>query len=274
MNDGCGILLWWNAPLRRRGRSQIGITAALSIVALIGVALWQLTASLNADNPARFTFKGARQAAGVNAGPANESGAQATSSAPNDFSGIGSAAFGTLIDTYVSLKRSGAYTPAEGEAIASTVADSVTASVSYIPYSEDGLTIDPDTSYNRMLAYRSDLRSALAPLLLNTKPELGVFDRYVESGDQSALTELTAIAGRYRAAADKMMSVSVPKDATGRHVEIANSLLQFAATLEAMTRNASDAMATLALLRTYNTAEQNVLTSFDALAMYERSKTP
>lgn len=273
-NDSGRVLLWRDVPSRHAGRSPIGVSAVLSLSALVAVVLWQAIVPLRADNTGDpVSFRSMTATAQSASADATSSDA-ARASNPNDFSQIGADAFGTLIGTYVSTKQSGTYTPAQGETIANTIADSVQAPVSYTSYTKSDVATDADTSYRRMLAYRSDLRRALTPLLLNTKPELGMFEAYVETGDKSNLDELAAVAGRYRESADAAMRVIVPKDAVSSHLGVANSLLKFSVTLEAMVKNANDPMATLALLRTYNDAEQYVFTSFNALASYEKSKLP
>ena len=49
---------------------------------------------------------------------------------------------------------------------------------------------------------------------------------------------------------------------------------EFAATLDALVAHADDPFASVALLRGYNKAESDMLTSFNALTIYYKSKTP
>lgn len=278
--SGC-VLLWRGTVRNEAGFSPIAVTAVISAVALVAVVGWQATRTLQAENAAsaiKTYLNSGRIAAtegqGANVGDSTGGYANATSSVPNVFSNVGNQAFGQLVDTYVALKKSGEYTEAQGDSIASDVASAMRAQVSYTPYTESGLKTDPDTSYKRILTYRSDLREALAPLLLNTGSELDIFGRYLDTHDTNNLKVLEQAAGRYRKAAANAAAVTVPEDALEYHVGIENALLKFAVTLESLIKNADDPMATLALLRTYNDAEKNVFTSFDALASYQKRKIP
>ena len=256
------------------GFSSIAATAALSAVVLLSVLAWQTNAILSAKNKALHVVSEYSPSviAATVAGPAEAAQTESAAADPYDLSQIGTKAFGELIGTYVSLKQSGAYTPAAGERAAESVASSFDARVSYAPFLESDIKTDADISYGRMLAYRSDMRTALLPLLQNTEPEFAVFARYVETGDKSNLANMEKIAERYKTAAVNAESVTVPKDAVGYHADVVNSLLLFSATLLQMAKYADDPAASLALLRAYNSAELDVFTSFNALASYQKNK--
>ncbi|MDO8481900.1 MAG: hypothetical protein Q7S75_02355 [bacterium] len=263
------------------GLSSIAATAALSVVALLSVLAWQTYATLSLKNKSlqaiseNSSISGDRTNAEF-AGTAQIETKSATTSAqdPKDLSHIGSDAFGQLIDTYVGLKQSGAYTPARGEQVANNVASTFDVQVPYAQFRESDIKTDADVSYKRMLAYRSDMRTALLPLLQNTESEFGTFARYVETGDKTNLVQLEASAGRYKRAATNAESVIVPQDATKHHADVVNSLLKFSATLSQMVKYADDSMASLALLRAYNESELDVFTSFNSLASYQKNKIP
>lgn len=298
-----GSFLVWHTEMRNNSRlnqdgfAPIAITAGISVLALLIVLIWQITQSFNAKNEtmhfvaerspnANISRTGSTEGVGtVDAPYGNIASAAAAASSdlppasaaqadPNDFSQTGNKVAAQLAATYSQMQQSGSYTPAQGERVADSIASSLYANVSYTPYTENDLKTDSDTSYKRMLAYRSDMRTALQPLMVNTEMELEIFGRYIESHDKKNLARLGEIAERYEKSAANMASVTIPADAISYHLSVANSLLQFAATLDAMVKNANDPMATLALLRTYNGAEQNVLTSFNSLAMYQKQKMP
>ena len=179
---------------------------------------------------------------------------------------------GVLLESYATLAESGEYTSDAGERIAGDVAESLRARVSYKTYGAGDVTTISDTSYDRMLTYRGDMQVALGPLLKNTEYELNIFARYIESGDADNLAQLQRTAENYRAATEQAAKLTVPADALPHHVAILNALSEFAATLDGLTEHADDPFASVALLRTYNSAEQNVYLSFDALARYARNK--
>lgn len=179
-----------------------------------------------------------------------------------------------LIGEYAGLKEQGRNTPENMQAAAESIARNVRASVSYKTYAVADISTDTDTSYERMLTYRADMRTALEPLFMDTGPEFEVFAHYVETSDPVYLEQLTDAAEHYRAAAENAAKIVVPKDAVNYHRAILNALQEFAATLDAMSEHADDPMASVALLRTYNTAELNMLNSFNDLPSYYRQKTP
>lgn len=299
------ILLWKNEDFSKdAGFAPIIVTAAVSALALLAVLGWQAAGEIkerkNAtvyvaqrnQNPGTYPVfsrdrngspAGLRddtllpqnpptEQAGLAAAQASLPASTEAKAGPNDFSQMGNDVAAQIAGTYSGLRQMGAYTPEEGERMASNIASLLQAEVSYAPLAQTDLKTDPDTSYERMLAYRSDMQAALRPLLLNSEPEIEIFGRYLESRDKSNLSKLEKIAERYKEAADNMRGVAVPKDAVVHHLAIANSLLGFAATLEQMVKNADDPMATLALLRAYNGAEQDVFISFNSLALYQKQK--
>lgn len=268
--------------------SGIAATAALSVAVLLSALVWQITSTIDSKRASlqavsNYSKGGSASAAQENV-PENAAGLPQLGIAenaeetrpydPNDLSQIGDNALGKLIGGYVVLKQSGAYTAEAGERVAENVASSLTAPVAYAPTLESDIKVDPDIAYERMLQYRSDMRIAFAPLLQNTEAEFALFARYVETRDKSNLAELSGYAERYKKAAENAKKAVVPKDSVSYHVRIVNSLLQFAATLEAMVKHADDPMASLALLRTYNSAELEVFTSFNSLAAFQRNKKP
>lgn len=269
------------------GLSSIAGTAIISVAVLLSALVWQITATMASksaslqavSNYSKEDAKTVHESAPENASDISQTENMESAAAekpydPNDLSQIGNNAFGKLIGTYIALKKSGAYTRDAGERIAQDVAESINAPVAYTPILESDIKVDPDTSYKRMLQYRSDMRTVYEPLLQNKEPEFAVYARYVETRDKSNLVKLSEYAERYKKVASNAKSVTVPKDLTFYHVRVANALLQFAATLEQMVRYADEPVASLALLRTYNTAEQEVFNSSDSLVAFERSKTP
>ncbi|MBV9159742.1 MAG: hypothetical protein JO019_04065 [Candidatus Kaiserbacteria bacterium] len=179
-----------------------------------------------------------------------------------------------LIGEYAGLQQSGTYSSSTAAAAAAQIAANVRANVSYEPVSASQIKTDADSSYARMMKYRDDMRVALQPLLQNDRAEYEIYGNYVATGDKSYLRELQTVADRYHDAGTAAAAVTVPADIVGTHAEIVNALLRFSSTLNAMATHADDPIASVALLRTYNDAESDVLNSFDKLATYERLKTP
>ena len=266
-----------------RGFSPLIITAAVSVIALLAVVGWDIentaqqkaaatafVAETNAGTGAlvsQDTANSAQLSAGTDASP----GTSATST--DLISYIGPAVMNSLQNSYAQMQAQGTYTEAEGEQLAQDIAPLVRAEVSYQTYSEADIKTEPDTSSTRVLSYRSDLRVALAPLLKNTEPEYEIFAYYAQTKDKMYLTKLASVVQNYRAAIAASAKVTVPEDAVSYQVGILNAMEEFAATLDAMGAHADDPFASVALLRTYDQAEADVLTSFNNLAGYYRTKT-
>jgi len=66
----------------------------------------------------------------------------------------------------------------------------------------------------------------------------------------------------------------VPSDAVAVQVGMLNAMEEFSATLDQMATHAQDPFASAALLENYNAAENDVISAFNDLATYSKSKTP
>jgi len=257
-----------------RGVSAIFITAALSAVALIAVLGWQIARSVGAQNshpPIVSSVNGAFFSASSSA----PSGAtDAVASSTDALSSLGSTVIQQLEGAYAQLLAAGEYSSTTAVQAGRSLAPYISANVQYPAFTSADIKTDSDTSYKRMLQYRSDLQTSLAPLLQNTQPEYEIFAYYVQTKDAGYLTKLEAAAENYRAAASSTATVLVPKDAVGVQVGMLNAMEEFAATLDAMSAHASDPFASAALLENYNQAENDMVSAFNALANYAKSKTP
>ena len=252
------------------GFSPIFITAAISIIALLAVAGWQIDTAVR-ERSATSSYIAAPD--GPSAASADAL-AGSTLSSDAGVTPIGSVVLDGIVEKYLSLQQQGLYTQEVGEKSAEKMAETLKVPISYHTYAGADITTTADTSYARMLAYRGDLQVSLAPLLKNTQPEYEIFAYYVSTKDKKNLEKLQAAAQNYRAAANATARVVPPKDALSQHIGILNAMEAFAATLDTMVANADDPFASVILLRSYNEAETDVLTSFASLAKYYREKQP
>jgi len=259
------------------------MAAAVSVVILFGAVVWKTTTMMKAGVAANSYV-----AADVALVPEATPDAQwqqemillglATSTSPAATSSndtvamIGPMVAAQLAGQYAGIQDSGAYSTDALESAAQKVASNLKASVTYRTYTTADIKTDPDTSVARMLTYRSDLRAALAPLVENTTPELELFARYVETNDPEYLTELQHAAANYRIAIAATASLTVPRDAVNYHRGILNAMGEFASTIDSLSIHGADALASAALLRTFNAAEQNMYMSFNSLASYYTQK--
>jgi len=252
---------------RQAGFSAIFVTAGASLVLLLAVAVWQIDSALRVRGDATSYVATSE---GIGSPPATD-GADFTPSEDGS-TPLGTAVLDGVVEQYLSLQQQGIYTPEVGAKAAEKMAEDLVAPLSYHIYTEAEIPAASDTSYARMLAYRADLQVSLAPLLKNTQAEFEIFASYVDTKDPEYLERLRAVARNYRAAAGATARVVPPKDALAQHLGVLNALEKFAAALETLAANADDPFAAVVVLRSYNQAETNVLTSFASLAKYYREK--
>lgn len=268
-----------------RGTSPILVTAALSIAGFVvaaGVHYGNLsagelvvidTASLEPIEPRNYLavedkdgngtpdWQDELLASGV---------AVSTSTDPEEkdpLHDMGDNVAGALYGGYLSLKQYGSYTTAQGDELAQNVVANIRA-----PLLEAPLTVDDiktrENSDAATLAYRTELRVALAPMITEDPPEIEYYAYYVSTKDASWLPKLSAAAEKYRAARTNMLAVATPEDAVPEHLRALNALGAYAETLDRLSRFASDTFAAVALLKTMNETEEEMLAAFDALAQY------
>jgi len=253
------------------GFSPIVVTAALSVLILVGAVGLELRQFMR-DKSAVSSYSSTQEsAAGADAAAASESAADLTSIG-GETTALGDTVLDGLVTRYVTLQEQGLYTPEIGEQVAEKMASSLTIPVTYKTYTQSDIRTDPDTSYTRMLAYRTDLQKAFAPLLKNKDPEFEIFARFADTKDPIYLDKLRAAAKNYFAAADAAATIVVPQDESPQHIAVLNALQQFGTTLNLMADNAGDPLAAVVLLRSYNQAESDVFASFKALVTYEKQK--
>lgn len=268
-----------------RGFTPLSVTAIGAVLLLVAIFGWRAIGG-GAGNTPTFTATVPGEVPGADAraedigfpetlltaGDTPLPASTSTDSSLSGLSSIGADVMNQLIGTYVVLKQNGGYTQADGEAVANTLAEYLRAEISPKISTKADLATTNDTSYNRMLVYRADLRESFAPLLENTAAEFEIFALYVDTRDEKYLKQLLTAAARYREAADQTIRVVVPADLASYHLALVNALEEFATTLEQMAGVGDDAFASLALLRTYNSAETRLLNAFNALASAQADK--
>lgn len=256
--------------------SHLAASAALSIVAVVGVIGWQIYRIVQEKNT-NLQAIAAAGTANTGVGNANTGlgiAPAATSSSPEEISQLGTNAIGQLVVDYAALTQTTPYTSELGAQIAASVAPTLQVRVAHTTYDAKTLSTDPDTSYKRMLAYRTALQASLKPMMKNEKGELDMYNTYIQTHDASYLTQLKTAAQNYRDAAVGTAKVVVPADAVSYQIGILNAMQEFAATLDVMADNADDPLTSVALLGSYNQAEANMTNSFAALNTYYTQKQP
>lgn len=173
-----------------------------------------------------------------------------------------------FITGYLALKESGRYTAETAAQVGRSIGENVRAPSQFIVHSESELKKDSDSSTARALSYRADMREALTVLISDAPPEFETFALYIETKNPERLRELEEAADRYQKAESALLSVVVPQEAAQLHLRVINSLGSYADSLRQLIRYANEPLSTIAVLRTYNDAEREMLYAFDALASY------
>ncbi|MEK7093471.1 MAG: hypothetical protein AAB927_03205 [Patescibacteria group bacterium] len=265
-------------------RSPLGVTAALSVALLFAVSVSQISSLMQNNQQAlAFVATPAAQTAAADGADwqqemtllgLNTENNPAATSTTDSIAMIGHIVIAEMVGQYAGLQDRGTYTTETGQNASADIAANLRANILYKTYSTTDFKTDTDVSYDRMLTYRGDLRAALAPLLQNTGAELELYGKYIETADTKYLGQLSSAAANYRAAAQGAAALTIPRDAVNYHKDILNAMEKFSATLDKMATHAADPLASAALLRTFNQAETDMYTSFNALSNYYGQKTP
>ncbi|MBP9668784.1 MAG: hypothetical protein KBE09_00655 [Candidatus Pacebacteria bacterium] len=160
-----------------------------------------------------------------------------------------------LISRYVALKQQDAYSEEKGVALAEDLTNSLNIDIPFVPYTRGELTVTAATPSERK-QHEAQVRAMLAPLKAFAEPDIAIYARYVQNKDIAALAEVREHGLAYIKAGEGMMHINPPSDIVDDHLEAANALVYFGATLQKMAERAEDPIAALSLLRTYNQAEQ------------------
>lgn len=239
--------------------------AALSVVLLIGAALWQGTVSNRISAVPEATTTPDITAVDT---------ALDDASSTLPLTPLGVTVLSKLALAYDDLNTKGTYTAESGAAAAKDLAPSIRPEVSSHTYVATDVTTTPDSSRIRIQAYRSDLQNALKPLMENKSYELSIYAHYIATADPADLALLQQEALNYHAAVLNAAHMTVPESALTVHLGILNSLDAFGSTIATQVQSAKDPYASAALLSAYNSAETQVFLSFQQLALYFRAKIP
>ncbi len=189
-----------------------------------------------------------------------------TSTDPVQF--IGEIIADQTLNGYLSLKQSGLYSPEEAARVGEQIGANIAPAPTAVLYRTSSLATTADTSPARVITYRGDMRDALSPLVTDEEDELTLFARYLDTLDRTYLERIRASSERYKIAEMNMATIIVPEDGVEVHLRTLNALVSFRNTLERLVLFSDSSLSSLALLRTYNEAEREMLYAFDALARY------
>ena len=250
-----------------RGSSMIKLTAFMAVILLLGALLYSINTYYNGDGTLSIALP-------QNASSATPVDPLVAKTATNTLPKLDKTALAMIFANYGILKKQGGFSSSTADALGVQVAEAIKPNIYFEPLTARSLNIVQDTSYNRMIAYRTDLQTAFKPLLENKESEISIIGSYEQSKSASDLDKLRDVAANYDAAASAAAKVAVPSDAVTYHLAVINSLREFSATLNAFSDYATNSITSAAVLMSYNQAEQNVTSSFSALAKYFTTKQP
>ena len=172
-----------------------------------------------------------------------------------------------LVLGYLEASQNGTKTLSDpnafGEALAGTIAEPEVAYTVVVAKDIHTTENTPETQS----AYVKALKKAVDPISDISEPEIATYGRLVE-GDASANADLAKTIAIYKSVAKDLQSITVPKNALVVHLGAINAVGYYAAVLDTMRMNTTDSIGSLALLRTYNEAEQYMFSGFGALSSY------
>ena len=253
---------------RLRGQATpIAKTAVLSVVMLVLVVGW-LVMSHTGSQYVRGAASNAAAAESVEDGLSAIAASANMEVTASDLTMIGPSVVGALVSQYQALKDSGSYSPEAAASAAEQLGENAYAPVPYKKYTQKDIHTTSDTSYAGMLTYRSALKEALTPMSSLQDFELGIFAKYSETKDPAYLDQLRGAIANYTTSTAAAATLTVPSDAALLHANMLSAMGQFSGVLEGLADNAGDPITVMVLLRTYNDAESNMVSSFNNLAMY------
>jgi hypothetical protein len=116
------------------------------------------------------------------------------------------------------------------------------------------------------------VRDALAPLKQIKEYELQTYARAVDKNDPAEFKKLSDAGAIYASVAQKLMTLTVPKDALEQHADLAESFSYTGAALTAMGKGYDDVIGSYRAVGHFGKAEDRVTLAFDTLKVYFLSK--
>lgn len=253
------------------GVSSFRLTAYAAVLVLVGVVGWATGAGPTQTSSQVQTVANA----GESGDSADALAALASSTSDSSVPGITPLGASILAQAVVAFDKATqqASSSAAGAAAVQSFGAEIKPPVNYRRYASSDIKTAPDTSENRVLAYRADLRTALEPLLDNKEYELDIFANYVNTKDTKYLDKLRGASANYKLAIANTEKVVAPADAASYQASILTAMSEFSAVIDALSDNATDPFASAALLHTYLDAQDNMIASFNSVGKYASQKT-
>ena len=251
------------------GISASRITAYLAVLLLVGFVGWNL------GNPPAQTIQNTAAHTATAIEPTDDALQALASSTdttlPAGMTDLGASIVAQAVVAFDKASQQASSSDAGAAAVESFGA-SIKPPTQYKTYAASDIQTTPDTSKDRVINYRADLRTALAPLLDNKDMELDIFANYVDTKDPKYLDELRTTSQNYKLAIANTEKVVAPVDAASFQAAILTSMSEFSSVLDGLADNATDPYASSALLHTYVDAQDNMVASFNSIGKYAANK--
>jgi hypothetical protein len=251
------------------GVSSFRLTAYVAVLLLVGVIGWVF-----GTRPELTSSRIQTASADTSTADKNALTELASSTAGADLQGVTPLGASILAQAVVAYGKAAeqASSSDAGLAAVQSFGANIKPPVQYRTYAASDITTVQDSSKDRVLAYRADLRTALEPLLNNKDNELDLFGQYVDTKDTKYLNALSAASQNYKLAIANTEKVVAPSDAAAYQASMLSAMSEFSSTLDTLVNNATDPFASSALMRTYLDAQDNMVTSFNSIGKYAAQK--
>jgi hypothetical protein len=253
------------------GVSSFRLTAYAAVLVLVGVVGWGMGGAQSPKTSPQVQTAALAGGSGTSSDSLAELASSTADTLPEGVTPLGASILAQAVVAFDKATQQ-ASSSAAGVAAVQSFGAEVKPPVDYRTYAASDITTVQDTSKDRVLSYRADLRTALEPLLENKEYELDIFANYVNTKDPQYLDELRAASANYKLAIANTEKVVAPDDAASYQASILTAMSEFSSVLDALVDNASDPFASSALMRTYLDAQDNMVASFNSVGKYASQK--
>ncbi len=163
-----------------------------------------------------------------------------------------------LFGSYLTLKQAGALKTAERERMIQTLVERTALHVQPRQYAQGQFPNTVDNSPTRYARYKAELFDAFSPTKSFSTHELMLVARIMEQKDETAAAELKALVVALTEVEQKLVTLEVPTNAAGLHLQFLNSFAALTYIIESFAVMQDDPLRTAASVSLYPAAEARV----------------
>ena len=140
-------------------------------------------------------------------------------------------------------------------------------------YTEKDFTVSSNSSLTALKEYGNAMGAVMSRHpSKNTEGELVIFERALRTEQESELAKLEPIINTYQAILDDMLTVRVPKDAVGIHLDVLNGLSRVLGNIKGMKKTLQDPVVGMQAFSQYPKSIEMMVDAFNASADFLSSK--